>query len=51
LGNKQAERPYYQRLCLISERFFYQKIKDIYKTSIDYDPKNEQIVEFFQIVK
>lgn len=23
----------------ISERFFYQKIKDIYMTSIDYDPK------------
>ncbi|MGB5157611.1 virulence RhuM family protein [Desulfobacterium sp. N47] len=25
----------------LSERFFYQKIKDIYATSIDYDPKNE----------
>jgi hypothetical protein len=24
----------------ISEKFFYQKIKDIYKTSIDYDPKD-----------
>jgi len=22
----------------LSERFFYQKIKDIYTTSIDYDP-------------
>jgi len=35
----------------LSERFFYQKIKDIYKTSIDYDAKNEQTVEFFQIVQ
>lgn len=25
----------------LSERFFYQKIKDIYATSIDYDPKDE----------
>ena len=35
----------------LSERFFYQKIKDIYKTSIDYDPKDEKTVEFFQIVQ
>ena len=35
----------------LSERFFYQKIKDIYKTSIDYDAKDEQTVEFFQIVQ
>ena len=35
----------------ISERFFYQKIKDIYKTSIDYDAKDEKTVEFFQIVQ
>lgn len=26
----------------ISERFFYQKIKDIYTTSIDYDAKDER---------
>ena len=25
----------------LSERFFYQKIKDIYTTSVDYDPKTE----------
>ena len=31
----------------ISERFFYQKIKDIYITSIDYDPKDEKTLEFF----
>mgnify|MGYP003530969627 CR=1 FL=1 len=35
----------------ISERFFYQKIKDIYMTSIDYDPKDEKTVEFFKIVQ
>ena len=35
----------------ISERFFYQKIKDIYMTSIDYEPKDEKTVEFFKIVQ
>ena len=35
----------------LSERFFYQKIKDIYATSIDYDPKNEKTVEFFKIIQ
>ena len=35
----------------ISERFFYQKIKDIYTTSIDYDAKNEKTIEFFKIVQ
>lgn len=35
----------------ISERFFYQKIKDIYATSIDYDPKSETTIEFFKIVQ
>ena len=28
----------------ISEKFFYQKIKDIYMTSIDYDPKDEKTI-------
>ncbi|MDD6209824.1 MAG: virulence RhuM family protein [Bacteroidales bacterium] len=35
----------------LSERVFYQKIKDIYKTSIDYDPKDEKTIEFFKIVQ
>ncbi|WP_446010643.1 virulence RhuM family protein [Candidatus Electrothrix sp.] len=35
----------------LSERFFYQKIKDIYATSIDYNPKDEKTVEFFKIVQ
>jgi hypothetical protein len=28
----------------LSERFFYQKIKDIYTTSIDYNPKDKKIM-------
>lgn len=35
----------------LSEKFFYQKIKDIYTTSIDYDPKDEKTVAFFKIVQ
>lgn len=35
----------------LSEKFFYQKIKDIYATSIDYDPKDEKTVEFLKIVQ
>lgn len=35
----------------LSERFFYQKIKDIYTTSIDYDSKNEKTIAFFKIVQ
>jgi len=35
----------------LSERFFYQKIKDIYTTSIDYEPKDEKTIEFFKIVQ
>jgi hypothetical protein len=35
----------------ISEKFFYQKIKNIYTTSIDYDAKDEKTVSFFKIVQ
>ena len=35
----------------LSERFFYQKIKDIYTTSIDYNPKSEDTLKFFKIVQ
>lgn len=35
----------------LSERFFYQKIKDIYTTSIDYEPKDERTIEFFKVVQ
>ncbi len=35
----------------LSEKFFYQKIKDIYTTSIDYDPKDEKTIDFFKVVQ
>ncbi len=35
----------------LSERFFYQKIKDIYTTSIDYNPNDEKTVAFFKTVQ
>jgi hypothetical protein len=35
----------------LSERFFYQKIKDIYTTSIDYDPKDEKTLVFFKTIQ
>ena len=39
------------RQIRISEKFFYQKIKDIYATSIDYDPKDEKTIQFFKVVQ
>lgn len=35
----------------LSERVFYQQIKDIYKTSIDYDPADEMTLQFFKEVQ
>jgi len=35
----------------LSERFFYQKIKDIYTTSIDYDSNDEKTINFFKTVQ
>ena len=35
----------------ISERVFYQQIKDIYATSIDYDPSDEMTRSFFSEVQ
>jgi len=42
-----------ERICEIrlSERFFYQKIKDIYATSIDYNPKDEKTTAPFKVVQ
>lgn len=34
-----------------SERRFYQKITDIYATSVDYDPTQPQSIAFFQTVQ
>jgi len=35
----------------LSEKFFYQKIKDIYTTSIDYDSKDEKTIQFFKKIQ
>ncbi len=35
----------------LSERLFYQKIKDIYTTSIDYNPKDDTTISFFTAVQ
>lgn len=35
----------------LSEKFFYQKIKDIYTTSIDYDAKDEKTIQFFKKIQ
>ena len=35
----------------LSEKFFYQKIKDIYTTSIDYDSKDKNTIQFFKVVQ
>jgi hypothetical protein len=34
-----------------SERIFYQKVKDIFSLSIDYDPKTNQAKDFFAAVQ
>jgi hypothetical protein len=35
----------------LSERFFHQKIKDIYITSIDYEFNAEKTINFFKVVQ
>lgn len=39
------------RQIRLSEKFFYQKIKDIYTTSVDYDATNPQTITFFKVVQ
>lgn len=38
-------------ISAVRKRFFYQKIKDIYATSIDYDTNHAQTLEFFEIIQ
>jgi len=40
-----------REILRLSEKFFYQKIKDIYTTSIDYNPKDEKTIAFFKVVQ
>jgi len=35
----------------LSERMFYQKVTDIYATSVDYDPTAPSTIKFFKIVQ
>lgn len=35
----------------ISEKVFYQQVKDIYATSIDYDPSSETTQKFFKVIQ
>ncbi len=39
------------RTIRLSERFFYQKIKDIYATSIDYEAGDEKTIMFFKVIQ
>ena len=39
------------KLIRVSERMFYQKITDIYATSIDYDSKSPVTIKFFKKVQ
>ena len=39
------------RKIRLSERLFYQKIKEIYATSIDYNPDDEKTILFFKVVQ
>jgi hypothetical protein len=34
-----------------SEKALYRQVLDLYATSIDYDPKSTQSIEFFKIVQ
>ena len=49
--NSFAELQERIREIRLSERFFYQRIKDIYTTSIDYNPRDEKTIEFFNVVQ
>lgn len=51
------DEDYYEELLAeireirLSERRFYQKITDIYATSVDYDPKSPTTIKFFKKVQ
>ena len=51
------DKDYFEKLLeeireiMISERRFYQKVTDIYATSIDYDPKSPISIDFFKKVQ
>ncbi|MCG2726248.1 MAG: virulence RhuM family protein [Elusimicrobia bacterium] len=57
LKNPDLPFDYFDELMLriqdirTSERRFYQKITDIYATSVDYDPTDEMSIDFFKTVQ
>ncbi len=57
LSNGQVAHPYFQELeerirkIRTSEANFYQKIKDIFATSVDYSPKVDYAKQFFAMVQ
>ncbi len=57
LSNGQVARPYFQELeerirkIRTSEANFYQKIRDIFATSVDYSPKLDYAKQFFAIIQ
>ncbi|QFR48294.1 virulence RhuM family protein [Sulfurimonas lithotrophica] len=54
---KQAQNDYFDELLArirdirSSEKVFWRKVLDIYATSIDYDPKSETSILFFQTIQ
>jgi hypothetical protein len=34
-----------------SEKVMYRQVLDLYATSVDYDPKNEETTKFFKMVQ
>ena len=57
LSNGQVARPYFQELeerirkIRTSEANFYQKVKDIFATSVDYSPRVDYAKQFFAMVQ
>jgi len=54
---KQFDKAFFERQLQkireirLSERMFYQKVTDIYATSVDYDPSAPTTIKFFKIVQ
>lgn len=57
LENGQVAKPYFEELeerirkIRTSEANFYQKVKDVFTTSVDYNPKTDYAQKFFSMVQ
>ena len=38
-------------ISVLPKKYFWRKVLDIYATSIDYDPKSESSILFFQTIQ